>query len=474
MSVTLRPDPNRWPDCLAPTDDTVARSLAAAAQAAADRGIGPEPVSPEKEVAWIVTGHQARLWHPGILAKFVAARAMADSARPVVHLVVDHDAHPTLELEVPHVTGDRAQVQTLELAETAVDVPTGWQAPVDAGQVQSRLAAAAAEIGGVMGERLTALADAWTPVGEPKCLADQVVAVLSQWIEPVAGPVMVATVSDLLATDAWAEVETAILENPAGCVRAYNEAVAESPSAGLRPLLDGAGRVELPVWAVGRDRPRQTVFAEVDSGELLLGTGQTLDRSDWTLAPRALTLTAMIRRGGGLFVHGTGGGLYEPVADAWWQSWRGELAGGFTVASADVYLDLGVPVAEPEELARAQWWAHHLPHNLDRALELTGPRIDEKRKLIETMDIDRDPVRRARAFDRIHAINDVLAAEHPQPLTEAQAQLARARAGVANRTVAARRDWAVGLYPAEAIVVMAEAIRQPLAEARDATVGGRS
>ncbi|MDX1683361.1 MAG: hypothetical protein R3336_09590, partial [Phycisphaeraceae bacterium] len=62
----------------------------------------------------------------------------------------------------------------------------------------------------------------------------------------------------------------------------------------------------------------------------------------------------------------------------------------------------------------------------------------------------------------------------PQPLTEAQAQLARARAGVANRTVAARRDWAVGLYPAEAIADMAEAIRQPLAQARDSTVGGRS
>ena len=49
------------------------------------------------------------------------------------------------------------------------------------------------------------------------------------------------------------------------------------------------------------------------------------------------------------------------------------------------------------DLDRALWWAHHVPHNVDRALALGNGEAAEKRELLAHMRDDQDRRRKAAA-----------------------------------------------------------------------------
>jgi hypothetical protein len=234
------------------------------------------------------------------------------------------------------------------------------------------------------------------------------------------------------------------------------------------------------------------VFADLADAKpiLTLDDGQPLPRAtdgsvkshgpdgSARLAPRALLLTALARAHFcDLFIHGTGGGVYDQVMEAWWQQWVGTPLAPRVTVSADVFLPFDAPVADRDQYNRAVWNLHHLPHNLDRALnnppllrdnqpvdDPSAPSdgrpldpsslplsdqalIARKRQLLAAMDDDRDRPRRAAAFKEIHHINRVLGEAHPELLQRARADLERGRAGLANRHVAHRRDWCFALYP---------------------------
>jgi hypothetical protein len=99
------------------------------------------------------------------------------------------------------------------------------------------------------------------------------------------------------------------------------------------------------------------------------------------------------------------------------------------------------------------WYQHWLPHNVDRAAgRVNGSLaslVDEKRRLLASMDDDRDRRRRAGLFDRLHAINDALSESHRPMLDAADADVDHARAGVLNADTVRRRDWCFALYPPE-------------------------
>ena len=119
------------------------------------------------------------------------------------------------------------------------------------------------------------------------------------------------------------------------------------------------------------------------------------------------------------------------------------------MASADLTMDVDVPMADPVQLSQAVWWMHHVRHNADRVLEAESvdrQAVAAKRELLDHMDDDRDPVRRAAAFGQIHEINRRLIDAVPHLLIEARAQLDRVRTGMANGRVATKRDWCFGLY----------------------------
>jgi len=174
------------------------------------------------------------------------------------------------------------------------------------------------------------------------------------------------------------------------------------------------------------------------------------------LAPRAMLLTGLMRAFYcDFFVHGTGGGVYDRVTEAWWRNWRGEELAPMAVVTADVRMDFpGVPVATKSDLERAVWYAHHLPHNLDRHLPTEA--IDDelaarKRALLKERTTDTNPKSRRRSFDEMHRIDAALVKQNAEIVRLAEAQVERARDGVDNEEVASKRDWCFALYD-EAVI----------------------
>jgi hypothetical protein len=418
----------------------------------------------------VATGHQAWLWHPGILAKYLAAAHAARvlDATPLA-VVVDHDVHDALRLELPMRQGDRLTVLRIDLAPSRADIPSGAQPPVDPALVLTTLRGLTAATQPEL-VNLQPLLDAWTDLPASSSLADQVALVLGRLMRPYLGDMALVHASDLMDLGPARELIARMLADIGPCLRAYNQAAAEFPHAGIEPLPLGPDRGELPLWYWTPGSPRQKVHAHLatSGATLAAGAGQGIDprhlRPDEHLAPRALLLTALMRSAFcDLFIHGLGGAVYDRVTERWWQLWTGGELAPKTVVSADVFLPLDVPINTPEQWHRAQWWAHHLPHNIDRvAADLGAPErswAQRKRELLTHMADDRDRPRRAGAFAQLHELNGRLAQARPGLLDAARRDLDRTRAGLANRALAARRDWCFALYPPAQLMELAAAIR---------------
>ncbi len=428
----------------------------------------------------IATGHQAWLWHPGILAKDLAmAGAAARLNAGAFHLVVDQDVHDALKLELPVVRDGLLAIETIHLAPADPTIPTGCHSPADPAVVVQRLDQAKHELGDALAADMRPIADAWKGLGACYSLAQQITVVLGRLRAVVphskAIPILLAT--QLPQLPAYQAVVQQMLAEARRCVSFYNQAARDHPDAGVAPLRVERDRVELPLWALQWGRPRACVFADLAGSPPLfvLEDGQPIqpvDRLDpdsanpggdqYVLAPRALLMTAVMRsvccEG---FIHGRGGGRYDQVTESWWRAWLGRPLAPIWVVSADLTMGFDVPVADAAEWRRAQWWLHHLPHNIDRAVPhdtLDPAQVAEKRRLIDHMDDDRDTARRAAGFNRLHQINRGLARAHPGAFQAAQQRYDRARLGVANQRVAGKRDWCFGLYPLGKLQALAEAL----------------
>lgn len=420
MQIRLEPSINQWPK---PT---------------ADRPI------------W--TGHQLSLFHPGIVTKYFAAHAVSSDSGVAYHnIVVDQDVYDPLTITLPRRDGDRLSIRQFSLGRVAADVPVGMQPPLGVTDVQRRLGELPADAG-VDGDRLAA---AFSQTQTPPSLAVQMDAVLRRLLPSYAAAAPSAFASRLLADEA--NVIGSMLHDAPRCAELYNDAVRQFPGAGMSRMVIEPIRVEVPLWVLRWMKPRQRVYVDIADSVPIFVTGDgepVVPSHEVTLAPRALLMTAMLRRPGraSLFIHGTGGWNYDRITEHWWQNWQGQTLAPMALATADVFLDFEhVPVNPPEVLRQAVWRAHHLPHNLDRALKLPGAGdgrlVAEKRQLLKHMDDDRDKKRRRAAFERVHAINAALAAQHPGAIAAAKHGVEQARIGVTNRTIAGKRDWSFLLYP---------------------------
>jgi len=433
---------------------------------------------PRQGGAFIATGHQAWLWHPGILAKDLAVMAACDRfGAGAFHVVVDQDINPALHLELPVVRDGLLAVEVIQLGPSLESVPTGFQPAVEPNVIQQNLLKAQHDLGRALAVDLAPLIEGFQDLPECRSLAQQITVAMDRMRQKVSNrsmPILFA--SDLAEMPFYQNVLKKILGDARGCVASYNRAVNAFGSAGIALLRVEPDRVELPLWALTWGKPRQRVFADLggDSPLLTIDNGDPIDleekevdseiprRFKVTLGPKALLLTAVLRRWCcNLFVHGLGGDVYDRVTEHWWQGWLGETLSPMAVVSADLFMDFDVSVADGKQLERAIWMAHHVAHNVDRigpidALDRQA--VAKKRQLLEHMDLDRDPVRRAAAFLEIHRINDVLVRAAPTLLSEVQSRLNEAKNGVANRLVASKRDWCFGLYDRSILGTMATAI----------------
>ncbi len=423
---------------------------------------GTAPLKPTLPI--IATGHQAWFWHPGILAKDIAMTTYANSrgggaggaggasGGGGVHLVVDHDVHPMTSVVVPVVQGQTLQMQTVRLSSQP-------------------------EMSGVPGVGLEAVEDWQLPEGEqfeplknalgdlPVCdnLAQQVGVLLCRLMERWVGPVSFLFATDLMQLPVADRFFERVLSDPRKFVQTYNAAVATDPGAGVLPLTVEPDRIELPVWLVAWQKPRQRVYVDIaDSKPLLVDeTGEVVNLKDATLAPRALLLTALMRSAlCDLFIHGKGGWRYDKMTEHWWTSWTGQELCPMVTVSADLYLDFDVPRGDAVE--KAVWYQHHLPHNLDRYAPVDISLGDRKRAVLKAMAASQDPTQKATLFKQLHAINTQLGQQHSGLLEQAHQQVHHARRDHANGQIMQKRDWPFWLYPVEQLEQLVDRVRASL------------
>jgi len=409
----------------------------------------------------VAAGHQAWLWHPGILAKNLAVSAAARRFDAVaVHIVVDHDAHEATRLALPVVQGDRLLVHEVSLDDDDPQVPTGCRPPADVQRVVGVLHDAIRQLGPTLAVDLQPIIDAYEQLGQHRTLAEQTAAVVEHLSLPYTGPMAWMFSSSLGQFARYNQLIERMVSEADSCVESYNRAVNEHPGAGVAPLLVERQRVELPLWLLEWQRPRRRVFADLTGSKpaLVSGDGRSIDRQA-ILAPKALLLTTVMRAlVCDFFIHGQGGAVYDQVTERWCRDWLDRELSPRATVSADVLLSFDVPMAQRMDLERALWRCHHLPHNLDRELGLSGPTVRRKRDLIVHMGDDHDATRRYQAFEAIHRINGELATEHRDILEQAQQELWRTRIGVSNRQFAVKRDWCFGLYPSGQLRKLAEVL----------------
>ncbi|MEM1027339.1 MAG: hypothetical protein AAGJ38_04585 [Planctomycetota bacterium] len=415
----------------------------------------------------IWTGHQLSLFHPGIVAKYLAAHALSESASIAYrNVVVDQDVYDPLALMLPHRNPrhpGRLLTQVFRLGSVTADVPVGMQPPVEPAVVETNLR----DLPTDACPWVQAVRDAFLGTEEAPSLAAQLDTAVRRLLPSFAAAEPATFASAMLAGES--EMIDRLLHDAPRCAKLYNAAVKKFPEAGMKPMSVEPDRVEVPLWALRWMRPRQRVYVDIaDSSPMFItddGEPLALEGVDITLAPRALLMTALLRRPdrSGLFIHGTGGWAYDRITEWWWRDWRDETLAPMVLATADVYLDFDdVPHGPPETLRQAIWRAHHLPHNLDRILGLDHAGVHEKRELLQHMDDDRDKARRRAAFQRLHQINCDLAAQHPEVLAEARRAVEDARLGVANAAIARKRDWSFLLYPPEKLETLRQRIAYPL------------
>ena len=457
MQIVCDPPPNQW-HLPAKSTDRSAWLPTRSAQTGK-----PIPIPADKPI--IATGHQMAIWHPGIFAKYLAVDIAANHhhAQPL-HLIVDQDINPALTLDLPIHHDQKLAIHTVNLADQHPNIPTGAHQPVDVSHIVHTLTNLQQQFGDQLTCNLDPLTRAWRDLPSLPTLASQIAAVLARLMTPYLAESPIIHASDLLQTPPAKQLLARMLDDAHRCITCYNQAAKQYPAAGIDPLTITPTQIELPLWLLTPNHPRQRLYADLTSSNpiLIQPNGQPIDpTTPHTLAPRALLLTAFMRAHGcDLFIHGRGGGIYDQVTEHWWQQWLGENLAPAAVVSADVHLDFDVPTADRQTLTQAIWYAHHLPHNIDRALNLDSPASKRKRELITTMHDDADRTRRADAFHEIHRINRDLSIDHPHLVEDAHQQRQRAQLGWTNHAIAHKRDWPFALYPETTLKHLADQLAQ--------------
>lgn len=417
----------------------------------------------------ILSGHQAELWHPGILTKHLAAAALAAQAGgATAWVVVDHD--------VPHETVLRSPARDAEgrlvrkklplLNEADAARSTGWIGPL----TPAAWSAADAAVP-TLGPRLEAIRAALDAAKGEKNWASQVTAATQRLLPPRVPQLTPVFATRLRQTDLLRAAVRAMARDAAGAIASYNDAARMAPAAELRPL--DAAKGELPLWRIDARGTRKRVLASELAGDTKGGATRA-DAAFDGLMPRALLMTALLRLAGcDLFVHGAGGFVYDRAMEQWHRGWLGKalepVTGGsgggmlapMVLASATLRLPLeakGVP--EPGAIRAALWRAHHARHDPGDPSASDADAAARKRELVAM--INERKQRGESPAAEFRALQDVLDAyrrRYAEALERLSHEATALRAQSAQASVIDDRTWSFALHEPAAIEALHDAVR---------------
>lgn len=401
----------------------------------------------------VMTGHQCTLWHPGIFSKYAAAHAASDRfGCRAAWLWVDQDATEAGIVRAPTLEDERVGTTSWHLAGSAP--PTNQPAGVaDASQPSiTTIADPPEHIHPLAAAGAQRIADALRAHADAPSLGAQFMAAITGTALERFAPTPAISATSLVRTAAFVELLDEMRRDPEACAEAYNAAVAEFPDAGIRPLTISDHGIELPLWRLEPGVPRRAAFddaLDADSDQINPGT----------LAPRALLMTALVRAlGCDLFIHGTGGGSYDRVAERWFELWQSQPLAPMAVATATRTLDLldgPVPTRRDVQVARAR--AHRAAH--DPALLGDEDSARTKRDLVARIaDAPRHSAQRHTLYREMHTLLDRVRNEHKDELEAQRAEAERVEHAHAAADLAGDRTWPAVLFPDAVLDELAGAI----------------
>jgi len=348
----------------------------------------------------VLSGHQADLWHGGILVKHFASLAFsARSGAQSAWIVVDQDESGELGMRIPvrdaagHLRETRWQWGESAGREASAIAPIPVREPVLKPDESFALPSVA--------EGVRMAAAALSARATEANWARQVSAAGADLIARSAPPPRFVYESRLASTELFQQFLDGLVRGGTDVIDGYNEAIARAPDSGMRQLDAASG--ELPLWDVRGPRRKRVLIADFEK----------LDRA--RLAPRGMLMTAMLRLGAcDFFVHGLGGGQYDRATEVWVAGWRGELAklaqelGGslapMAVATANLLLPLATAGLPSEaEIRRGVWMAHHALHD-PRALGDERGAIEKAGLLAQIREKKAKGEDPASDFARLHSV----------------------------------------------------------------------
>lgn len=402
---------------------------------------------------WIGWGHQAGFWHCGVLAKGMAAEALA--RRPsggVVHLLADQDEGDVAAVNYPALINDQWERHCHHFLNPAA-------ARVGAAQPVARPRSVPEGLTDDVRRSMERIHNALAGAADSPSAAVQANRAAIQLAAPwVTAPARIVAASDLFRTPTGHQLLERMCREPLPCATAFNHAL-ETDRGVARPLMICADSqsTELPLWAVNAAGSR----VRVNAGECR----RALDENQ-LLLPRAFLATGMMRMAVRGFVHGTGGERYERVGDRFWKEWLGVSIPPPSVVTADLPLSTEpLPQAplDPRTLQFDPWRADGSSelspqlHALRAAVEAAPRGSDERHAAYELMR-SRISTERQRIAARIEVV-------------EATWQQWQERC--ASTSVLAARDWAFPLHRAESLDRLRNEVQALVAADSAASGSGR-
>lgn len=416
----------------------------------------------------VLSGHQAELWHAGIVSKLFASVAFAESLNQsrsagtqAAWLVVDQDEAENVGIRIP-VRKAAGNLRAVEWRWGEGAGRTSGSLPVvrpTAPKLKPDERAAASSVS----DGIQAIERVLTETaGSSPNWAEQVSESARRLLSPIVQVPKFAFESRLAATGLFQRIAEALAKDSVPAIEAYNAAVVGVPEAGMRQL-DGA-KGELPLWSVVaglRRRVYAADFAKMDKA---------------TLAPRGLLMTAIMRLAGcEMFVHGTGGALYDRATEAWVRTWFDGPSGGLKTITSEyggfeslapitmVTANLLLPLADeniPSEsqIASGVWRAHHAKHDPMMLGDRAG--AEAKEKILEAIrGRKRQGESPAREFAALQELLMRVRGTAEREIERLQASAAVLKSRRAEAAIAHDRTWSFALHSREALRELLEECR---------------
>ncbi len=420
-----------------------------------DLPVDPATFSPGAPL--IMSGHQPRLFHPGVWFKnFVLDRLAQKIQGVAINLIVDNDLGGAAAIRVPAGNVSEPRIEVVEYDRATAEIPLEERQLLDRAQFES------------FGQRVHRLMEpfipeplvaAWWPRvieasrHEPnlgRCIAQARHQLEAEWgVNNLELPFSIAC-----ETRSFRRFVLHLFGELPRLHQVYNESLLEyrrvnrvrSRSHPVPKLEQVEGWLEAPLWVWTRQDPRRRrLFARHRAGNTEL---TDLGEQRWTIhgrhedaldelarmaeqgvkiRPRALVTTMYARLLlCDLFVHGIGGGKYDQLTDAILQRWLGIEPPRFQVATLTAQLPIARPNVSLDDLHRVERTLRELTFNPDRHIDETDPAaalIAEKREWL-AMDSPRGAGRpRHQALARINSALQEFVADRRVKLLSERVQL---------------------------------------------------